>query len=123
MKVYTSSYWKYDGNQGVQISMTKPSGKFTYRAIPCLMPTWPMLKAWNDVKSLPDDNPKKLAAWDKYTKEYWELLVRIGPENIIAKLSDGDVLLCWCNKRKFCHRTILAEFLRRNGVEVEEYGT
>ena len=47
-------------------------------------------------------------------------LQRLGPDTVLSVLSDGDVLLCWCNKYPECHRSILAEFLRRNGVVVEE---
>jgi hypothetical protein len=45
-------------------------------------------------------------------------LFHLGFERIISELSDGDVLLCHCTA--FCHRHLLANFLRSYGIEVEE---
>ena len=75
---------------------------------------------WNKVKKLPDTHPEKLKEWRRFEDEYWKKLCSIGVDHIISCLSEGDVLLCWCNKEEWCHRTILAKWLRLNGVEVEE---
>lgn len=120
MKVYTSSYWKYKGSHGVQISNSMPEGAVTYRRLPMLYPRWDMVSNWNKVKKLPDTHPEKLKEWRRFEDEYWKKLCSIGVDHIISCLSEGDVLLCWCNKEEWCHRTILAKWLRLNGVEVEE---
>jgi len=33
-------------------------------------------------------------------------------------IKDGDTLLCWEPYPKFCHRIIIAELLRKNGIDV-----
>lgn len=120
MKVYTSSYYRYRGNRGVQISNSRPDDSTVSRALPELYPTWANINAWNKVRKLPMDSPRRIRAWQKYTDDYWSKLNRIGPERILSLLSDGDVLLGWCGKASECSRSILAEWLSRNGVEVEE---
>lgn len=121
MKIYTSSYWKYRGDKGVQISNGIPDGVKVYRRLPILYPAWPNVKAWNSVKKLPENDPMRVEEWERFTEAYWKKLSALGAERIISYLSEGDVLLCWCSKRHECHRSILAEFLERNGVEVEEW--
>lgn len=118
--IYTSSYSKYKGNRGVQISCSKPGFAKVYRSLPCLYPNWCDVKEWNKYKSLPDDDKEKIEAWERYTKSYWNKLVKTGPERVLSVLSDGDVLLCWCYKDKNCHRSILAKWLGMYGVEVKE---
>ncbi len=120
MKVYTSSYWKYRGDRGVQISNSKPADARVYRSLPTLYPSWEMVSAWNEVKKLPQDNAERIYVWSKFEREYWKKLNRIGPDNILPLLCDGDVYLCWCGKKSECHRGILATWLEKHGVEVEE---
>lgn len=120
MRIYTSSYWNYRGPKGVQISNGLPDGVHVYRSLPILYPTWANVNAWNKVKKLPTDNKERMAEWKIFTDAYWRKLTRLGIERIASYLTDEDVLLCWCPKYLECHRSILAEFLSRNGIEVEE---
>lgn len=120
MKVYTSCYWRYHGRNGVQITPSKPSDGVMYRSLPILYPPWPAIKAWNKYKYLDKNDPKRKRAWDRYAQEYWKQLSRTGAETIISMLHEEDVLLGWHGKQSECSRSVLAEFLRRNGVEVEE---
>ena len=121
MKIYTSNYWKYKGDNGVQISCGIPEWFKVKRRLALLFPSWESVKRWNSVKKLQDDDPVKLREWDRFQKEYWKKLSMMGPSHVLPYLSDGDVLLCWCHKTKWCHRAILAEWLRTVcGVEVEE---
>lgn len=120
MKIYTSSYWKYTGARGVQISNSRPENSRIYRSLPLLYPAWPEVKAWNQVKKLPKIDAERQRVWKEFTKEYWTKLQRLGADTIISVLREGDVLLCWCGDYHECHRSILAEFLRRNGVEAAE---
>lgn len=49
-----------------------------------------------------------------------EVLSRLNAKEVAARL-EGKVLLCYEGEGKFCHRHIVAEWLRREaGVEVEE---
>lgn len=59
----------------------------------------------------------------QYTDFYIAMLENIGFETIDKGLSDGDVLLCYEKYDKFCHRHILAKWLRQHGYEVAELMT
>lgn len=120
MKVYTSCYWRYHGRNGVQITPSKPSDGYVYRALPSLYPPWPAIKAWNEAKYLDKDSSKRKRVWDRQAQMYWQQLTRLGAETVISMLHDGDVLLGWHGKQSECFRSVLAEFLRRNGIDVEE---
>jgi len=120
MEIYTSSYWKYRGARGVQISVSKPSDSVIYKKLVELSPSWEMVNSWNQVKDLPDESPIKNKAWEEYSDKYWIQLNTLGAEHVLSLLVDGDVLLCWCGKRKWCHRSIFAEWLELNGIHVKE---
>lgn len=94
----------------------KPDFKKVCKTIPILYPTWDSLRRWNDAKKTERRNQE----WARFKEEYWQRLVSLGADTIISRLDDGDVLLCWCSKYEYCHRSLVAEFLRRNGIEVEE---
>lgn len=116
MKIYTGNYFTYHGDKGVQISASRPEGVSVYKSIPILYPSWDMLRRWNEAKN----TEMRDVEWERYKEEYWKRLVSVGFDAIMSRLADGDVLLCWCHKYRYCHRSLVAEFLRRNGVEVEE---
>lgn len=59
---------------------------------------------------------------EEYTKTYLAKLNRLGIDKVISTLQDGDVLLCWEASGDFCHRHILAEWLRQYGHTVTEIG-
>lgn len=44
---------------------------------------------------------------------------KIIPE--IKSLPDNSMLLCYEANDKFCHRHVLAKWLRDNGIQIEEY--
>ena len=64
---------------------------------------------------------------EEYTRRYKaEVLARLNIQNFlnqVMKLSNGrDVALCCYEKPdEFCHRQLLAEHLRNNGVQIEEF--
>ena len=64
---------------------------------------------------------------EEYTRRYrTEILARMNIQdflNQVRQLSNGrDVALCCYEKPgEFCHRNLLAEHLRANGVEIEEF--
>ncbi len=60
----------------------------------------------------------------QYTNLYINYLNN-NKENIISQiksLPDNSMLLCYEVNGKFCHRHILAKWLRQNGILIEEYG-
>ena len=54
-----------------------------------------------------------------FCKEYMAQLGKLDPGEIYRDL-DGTVLLCFEGKDEFCHRHLVAEWLRRNGYDVRE---
>lgn len=84
---------------------------------------------WNLVNSY----RARLKTTGEYRKIYMKMLYsriggymldmengRLGGKNALKlfELEDEDTLLCWENHGRFCHRIIVAELLRKNGVEV-----
>lgn len=65
---------------------------------------------------------------EKFTKAFRSELDRLDPLSVVADLLDmaGEnpdiVLLCYEKAGDFCHRHIVAEWLREHRVPVEEYG-
>ena len=62
----------------------------------------------------------------QYTAAYNRILDSLSPQYIVEFLegvSEGRdvVLLCYEKPGDFCHRQLVAEWLNRNGISVEEY--
>jgi len=63
---------------------------------------------------------KRFIGDEEYERRYREqVLDRLDPQNIIGML-EGKTLLCWCPTGQFCHRAIVAQWIRENGGECEE---
>lgn len=58
---------------------------------------------------------------DRYTMEYYSrVLYNLDPRKVYEDLKD-KVLLCWCGKSKFCHRRLVAEWIKKElNIDVEE---
>ena len=110
--VKTSYFSKYKLSNGVSIARGTPnwfSGKCEER----LFPTWEMI---NDIKS------KKISE-EEYIDLYYNIILsKLNPSEIYEKHKDS-VLLCWEKIGEFCHRRIVASWIKETiGIEVEEYG-
>ena len=75
--------------------------------------------------SLVEKIVKKEMADEKVRKQFLDDLSRMDPEPIIDELKDaaGDrdiYLLCYEKPSDFCHRHIVAEWLKQNNIECEE---
>ena len=59
---------------------------------------------------------------EDYIKEYIEMLNNNKEIilNAISRLPDESILLCYEGPNKFCHRHLLANWLKENGYEIEE---
>ena len=57
----------------------------------------------------------------QYTAEYREQLAKLDAKKVAADLA-GKILLCY-EKNGFCHRHLVAEWLKANGVVCEELHT
>lgn len=56
---------------------------------------------------------------EAYTAKYREQLKRLNP-SVVATTLDGKILCCYEKSSDFCHRHILAEWLRQHDIECEE---
>jgi len=93
----------------VSIALAAPASfkGVTYRA---LNPTWAILKKYKK------DRDK--VAFEKAYRE--QILSKLDPNKVYNDLSDA-VILCWEQPNLFCHRNIVAAWLKETiGVEVPE---
>lgn len=63
---------------------------------------------------------KRKISEKEYSKRYVEGLDALGIAAVEGFLRDGMTLLCWEGPGKFCHRHLLAEWLRGHGHTVKE---
>ena len=71
-----------------------------------LAPTYPMLKLGND----------------GYLEKFAAILSRLDPE-IVAEDVKGKILLCWEKPGDFCHRRLVAEWLKEElDYDIPELG-
>lgn len=57
----------------------------------------------------------------EWVKHYYELVLnKLSIDKIVNYLGEGAILLCWEKSSEFCHRFIVAEWLRKAGHNVEE---
>ena len=90
--------------------------KYVGDYVPFLLPDISLEKRWKDNKGviLEEDNNKL------YVFEYYRtVLMKLDPEEVYNKLNNS-VLLCYEDSDDFCHRHIVADWLRAAGFECEE---
>ena len=59
---------------------------------------------------------------DFYTKTFHErVLNKLDPRQVAQELSDDAVLMCYEKSGDFCHRHLVADWLRTAGIAVEEF--
>lgn len=109
--IYTS-YYNYIKNKNIKnedlisISRTAPKwfkGSYMY----ALAPSYELIKL-NLSKS-------------KYEKIYIKDNLKKIDIKSIAKSLQNKILLCWESEFEQCHRSILVEYLLKNGIEASEY--
>lgn len=78
----------------------------------CVVPNWQIVKEYKD----------GIINEEVYTQKYLNMLENNKEEILkqIQSLSDNSVLLCYEGKNKFCHRHILAEWLKTYNINIEE---
>lgn len=93
--------------QAVAISQGVPRGWKGRRCL-ALAPPWALVKE--------RDEAKFRAGYESV------VLSGLDAAAIAQELGDGAILLCWEAPGKFCHRMLVAEWLRDQlGIEVKEY--
>lgn len=80
-----------------------------YKHKPILAPT----------KEILDDYKKHKGSWDKYVKDFNNLMVQRKIENLPIGDIDGGCLLCSEDKPDYCHRRLVAEYLQEKWGDVE----
>ena len=81
------------------------------------------------IKNIDELAPKKKTLSDyknnhnkeEYTRLYLKQLKELTAEKIIELIPEDAILLCYESSEKFCHRHLLAEFLKQHGIDIEEY--
>ena len=64
---------------------------------------------------------KKLFIGDEvYEQRYRARVLDQLDATSIIEMLDGKILLCWCSVGQFCHRNIVAQWIREHGGHVEE---
>lgn len=115
--LYTSyfSSKKYIKEQGISISRWN---KFWQgESYPDLFPSQTLLSWW---KSLTKEEQESEECQHSYFEAYKEeTLFKLDPNKVAADL-ENKVLLCYEKSEAFCHRHIVAAWLRHWGYEVEE---
>ena len=117
MEIYTSYFAMQNklvraGIEPVAICRGKPKW-FNGRSVDELAPTWQMMK-------MPLDE-----FWDSYER----MLAKKSASEIASKVWSGKrsgfravALMCYEKNQEECHRSVVAKWMRGNGIEVNEWG-
>jgi hypothetical protein len=104
MKIFTSYFAGYKGGNGVSIARSTPIW-FKGESIIEFAPPYYMIH-------YPED---------RYIIEFQKQVLLKTAKQGLLKLRDGMVLLCYEKPNQFCHRHLIAEWLRSRGIEAEEW--
>lgn len=119
--IYTSYFGrmnsrKYGHLKDKGISIAKGNKYWDGEQYPDLFPTWDIIKKAHD----------KTITEEEYEKIYREtVLNKLDPAKVAEDLN-GRILLCWEKTadvesgEAFCHRYMVARWLKKNGFEAEE---
>ena len=110
--IHTGYFAKCKSNNGVAICLYPPKG-FKGAEYKALAPTERILQWW---KESPQDS-KAQAIYKKLF--YRDVLNHLNVHDVARALQD-KILLCYEKPDDFCHRHIVAEWLRNSGYECEE---
>ena len=99
-------------DRAVAICLYPPKG-WTGLVAKELCPSKSLLEWWKNCKQTPLDV-------GTYTKRYYkETLSKLDPDEIYKKYNN-KLLVCFESYDKFCHRHLVAEWLRENGHKCNE---
>lgn len=113
-KLFTSYYAKSGQHPNrISISASEPPW-FMGKRYPRLAPSWDMI--WAVKHGTITD--------EQYGRLYLELLIKkrkLDPNTVVKDLPNNAVLLCYERPDDFCHRHIVARWLRRStGIQIHE---
>ena len=137
MRIYTTYFANIrnlpDNVVPISITLKSPPG-WAGAELKKLAPPYQLLKTYK--QSTMSINIDKNDVYVYYIKRYFEsVLSQLDPESVLSELellaeerycgSDKDydiALVCFESPVDFCHRHIVAEWLRWHGIKCEEYG-
>ena len=115
--MYTSYYGmrRYFPDKSKLVSISTDGGRakrFKGRTFPALAPPSNLLSFYHKHKNQ-----------EFYAKTFQEkILDKMCAYDIAQELGDGTILLCYEKPNEFCHRHIVADWLRQHGrIEIEEF--
>ena len=115
--IYTSYFSSKKYNKENGISISRYVAFWEGKSYPLLYPSAGLLKWW---KSLPKEIQENKYYQNQYYEAYFkETLSQLNPHTVAAELED-KVLLCYEKSTDFCHRHLVAAWLRSYGYEVQE---
>ena len=86
---------------------------------PDLAPRREWWREWHD-KFKDDPESAESQAW--YERQYQDtVLSKLNPREVLEKLGDKAVMLCYEIPDKFCHRHLVGRWLRDAGVDCREF--
>ena len=115
--IYTSYFSSKKYNKEQAISISRWNKFWQGETYPDLFPSESLLKWW---KSLPENLQWDMTYQQLYFTYYkQETLDKLDPPKVAADL-ENKVLLCYEKSEDFCHRHLVAAWLKMNGYEVKE---
>ena len=113
-KLYTSNYARKGGHPKAFAISVFPPDYYKGESLPMLAPDWDLVKAYKNNE----------ISQDEYAKTYIQTLKDRGlnPTDIVSAIPDESYLLCYEKPSDFCHRHVLADWLRVNtDIEITEW--
>jgi hypothetical protein len=110
-KLFTSNFnLAGTDKNAIAISVGVPKWYTGKRFMP-LAPTWDMVNKYKQGK-ISDAT---------YTRRYNAILKELDANQIVKEFPSGSILLCWETPGDFCHRRLVANWIKRKtGIEVWE---
>lgn len=108
-RIMTSNYQNCMTENGISISGDRgKKAHFNGPALPMLAPKKEFWNVWHRNKGkIPEEENTKY-----YVREYYrQVLNGLDPYEVIKKIPDGSILLCYEDHDDFCHRHIFAFWL------------
>ncbi len=84
--------------------------KFDWKMYTPLAPPWKLV----------DSYKKGLLTQSEYTEKYNKQLLTLDINKVLADLGKQAILLCYEPPTQFCHRHLVADWIRSYGIEIEE---
>lgn len=115
--IYTSYFSSKKYNKEDGISIARYNKFWDGDSYPLLYPSANLLAWW---KGLNKSEQNDIWFTEQYEQAYFKETLELLNPHIVAAELEEKVLLCYEKSEDFCHRHIVAEWLRRYGYEVKE---